>query len=143
MDLKKTVQILLLCAVGAVFYYSWLPSPDFSNESYLPTWLVRWSNYYYNLRTALPFLVIGFLVESYTYQGAIVEKEKNVILLYLRNLGFSAIIVCLAEGGQFLIQGRSPDLKDVFFGVLGSIIGALGYHIINELMCNKKIRNAK
>ncbi|TDD94691.1 hypothetical protein [Flavobacterium cellulosilyticum] len=143
MVIKKTIQILLFCVVGAVFYYSWLPDPSLSSESYIPKWLLNWSNYYYNLRTAIPFVAFGFLLEEYSDFNTRNRSIKNTIIIYLRNLAISATIVCIAEGGQFLIKNRNPDLMDVFFGILGSIVGGLGYHLINVLIYFKKIRNAK
>jgi hypothetical protein len=54
---------MLFFLILSVFYFSWLPSPDLGKESYLPLWLSVWGNYYYNLRTAVPFVGIGFLME--------------------------------------------------------------------------------
>ena len=103
-------------------------------ESYLPMWLLNWSNKYYNLRTAIPFLALGFLLEIYTeYNGFNNNKKLN----FKQNIVFAAIIVCVAEGGQFIIQRRNPDLMDVFYGIAGSIIGAVSYNLL------KKLRNAK
>ncbi|MFD2942074.1 hypothetical protein [Flavobacterium notoginsengisoli] len=133
----KIVLVLLFFVIGAVFYFSWLSDPGLSSEMYLPRWLLNWSNHYYNLRTAVPFLAVGFLLEIYTEQNNINEVNNNKNLNFIQNIIIAAIIVCVAEGGQFLIQRRSPDLMDIFYGILGSLIGALGYNLL------KKIKNAK
>jgi glycopeptide antibiotics resistance protein len=136
---KKVVLFLLLFVIGTVFYFSWLPDHNLESETYLPKWLLNWSNYYYNLRTAVPFVAVGFLLEAYTQYKSSNDKNSN----FMQNLGIATIIVCLAEGGQFLIQKRSPDLMDVFFGILGSFTGGLGYYLVNAVMNFKRSRNAK
>jgi glycopeptide antibiotics resistance protein len=139
--LKKIVQLLLLFFIGTVFYFSWLPSPDFRTESYLPLWLSEWSNYYYNLRTAIPFVAIGFLLEVVTHKKNLIENSKSRVGLFIQNMSISTTIVCIAEGGQFLIHNRSPDFMDVLFGILGSAIGSLGYYTIQTLLNFKSIPN--
>ncbi|PBJ08978.1 VanZ family protein [Flavobacterium sp. ACN6] len=133
----KIVLLLLFLVIVAVFYFSWLSDPGFAGETYLPRWLLNWSNQYYNLRTAVPFLALGFLLEVYTEHSSLDELNNNKKLNFIQNIVFAAIIVCIAEGGQFVIQRRSPDLADVFYGITGSIAGALGYNLL------KKLKNAK
>lgn len=140
---KKIVLFLLLFVIGAVFYFSWLPDHNMESETYLPKWLLNWSNYYYNLRTAVPFVAVGFLLEAYTQHissnGMNQDKSSN----FMQNMGIAVIIVCMAEAGQFLIQKRSPDLMDVFFGLLGSFVGGLCYYLVDTLMDFKRLKNAK
>lgn len=133
----KIVLLLLFLVIGAVFYFSWLSDPSLSSETYLPRWILNWSNHYYNLRTAVPFIGLGFLLEVYGDRSDLNEVISNKKLNFIQNIVFAAIIVCIAEGGQFLIQRRSPDFMDVFYGIVGSIIGALSYNVL------KKIKNAK
>jgi hypothetical protein len=132
---NKIVLSLLLLVIGVVFYFSWLPDPGFTNQTYLPNWLLRWSNHYYNLRTAVPFVALGFLLEAYTHHISFNEGKKD--LSFMQNMGIAAIIVCVAEGGQFLLQRRSPDIMDIFYGIMGSVIGALVYNLF------KRLKNAK
>jgi glycopeptide antibiotics resistance protein len=140
---KKRILFILLFVIAAVFYFSWLPDPSFKDETYLPRWLLNWSNHYYNLHTAIPFLAVGFLLEAYTQQRSSNEIDYNTNLNFIQNLGIATIIACIAEGGQFLIQNRNPDLKDVFYGILGSIIGGLGYYLVNILLSFNRLKNAK
>lgn len=132
----KIVLVLLLLVIVVVFYFSWLSDPGFASETYLPNWLLRWSNYYYNLRTAIPFLALGFLLEVYTDNNK-KKKKYNERLSFLQNMFIATIVVIIAEGGQFIIEKRSPDLMDVLYGIIGSLIGALSYNLL------KKLRNAK
>lgn len=129
---KKIVLYLLLLVIGIVFYFSWLSDPSFKNENYLPLWLLNWSNTYYNLRTAVPFLAVGFLLEAYTQHFGSNEENDIKNLNFIQNIGIATIIVCIAEAGQLLIQKRNPDLVDVFFGISGSFVGAVGYNLFKR-----------
>jgi glycopeptide antibiotics resistance protein len=99
----------------------------------LPKWLLNWSDHYYNLRTAIPFLAVGFLLEAYSQNKSSNELKYSKNLIFLKNLGITTIIVCIAEGGQFLIRKRNPDLMDVFYGILGSLIGAFVFNLLKKL----------
>lgn len=67
MILKKSLKILvpLLCLflVAEIFYLSWMPEGHLGLETYLPVWLLDWSEIHFNLRTAIPFIALGFLFE--------------------------------------------------------------------------------
>lgn len=130
---NKIVPLLLLFVVGTIFYFSWLPDPSFKNETYIPNWLLNWSNQHYNLRTAIPFVALGFLLEASTQRKSSNEINHNKNLNFMQKFGIVAIIVCIAEGGQFLIQKRSQDLMDVIYGILGSLIGAFVYNLCKRL----------
>jgi glycopeptide antibiotics resistance protein len=137
--MKLFLFIALLACICAVFYFSWLPNPDLGTETYLPSWLRDWSNYYYNLRTAVPFVALGFLLEMASRIKDPVAALKKNPRIFIQNISISAVVVCIAEGGQFLIQNRSPDPMDVFFGTLGSGIGSLGYYVLQLLTKFKRI----
>ncbi len=134
---NKIVLLLLFIVIGIVFYFSWLSDPSFASETYIPKWILNWSNHYYNLRTAVPFLAVGFLLETYSQHKGLTEVNYNKNLNFIQNIVIAAIIVCIAEGGQFILKRRNPDLMDIIYGILGSLIGALSYNLF------KKIRNAK
>jgi glycopeptide antibiotics resistance protein len=136
--MKTILHLLVVACISAVFYFSWLPSPDMGTEGYLPSWLLDWSNYYYNLRTAVPFVAIGFLLEMTSRIKNPTAALKKKPRLFIKNISISAAVVCFAEGGQFLIQNRSPDFMDVLFGILGSGIGSLGYYVLQLLTKFKK-----
>jgi hypothetical protein len=89
----KIVKLLLSLFIGAVFYFSWLPSPDLRTESFLPLWLSEWSNYYYNLRTAIPFVAIGFLIEVVRHKKSQIENRKTRISLFIKNISIATTIV--------------------------------------------------
>lgn len=134
---NKIVIVLLLTAIAAVFYFSWLSDPSFSNESYLPRWILNWSNKYYNLRTAVPFVAVGFLLQVITDYKSSNSIKYNKNLKFIQNIGVVTLIVSIAEAGQLMIQRRNPDLMDVFYGVLGGIVGGLVYNLL------KRFKNAE
>ncbi|REH01907.1 VanZ family protein [Flavobacterium aquicola] len=136
---RKLILFPLFIVVGFVFYYSWLPDPSFKNESYLPKWLLDWSNDYYNLRTALPFIAFGYLLETYSQKKTLYKMDVNRNLIFIQNLGVAAIVAFIAECGQFLIKDRNPDLMDIYFGIIGSLIGALVHNLFNKI----RLKNAK
>jgi hypothetical protein len=67
------VVLLILIGVG-IFYFSWIPDSDLKSEGYLPLWVLNWSNYYFNLRTAVPFVVFGFLLDVYNSKKKYAQK---------------------------------------------------------------------
>jgi hypothetical protein len=136
--MKLILLVLVQACISVVFYFSWLTSPDLGTETYLPSWLHEWSNYYYNLRTAVLFVAIGFLLEMASRIKNPTASLKKNPRLFIQNSSISAAAVCIAEGGQFFIQNRSPDGMDVFFGIQGRGIGSLGYCIIELLTKFKK-----
>lgn len=126
---KKVVLLLLFVVVIAVFYYSWLSDPSLRSERYLPKWLLNWSNSYYNVRTAVPFVAFGFLLQAYSKSKRRFKVDVNENLIFIQNLGVAGVVAFLAEGGQFLLKNRSPDIMDIYFGIIGSLLGGL-IHLI-------------
>ena len=126
---RKSIFFAFFLCVLVIFYYSWLPYPKLASETYLPAWLLDWSNLHFNLRTAFPFIGVGFLLEML---GATSGQKKNAkvkVLMSLYPIVLAAIIVSIAEVGQYFIVNRHPDSMDILFGILGSVLGAFVYHI--------------
>lgn len=131
---RKCIVFAILCCVVSIFYYSWLPKGRLGKETYLPLWFLNWSNTYFNLRTAIPFTALGFLLETC---DSITDKSlsgKSTLPFWAINIGIGSVIVCLAEGGQFFILDRHPDLRDVAFGILGSICGSILYYFTKKII---------
>jgi glycopeptide antibiotics resistance protein len=126
--------VLLLIIILAILYFSWIPDSHLISESYLPLWLRGWSNEYFNLRTAVPFVAFGFLLGSCNLKKSTFKKRKFKFSVWCRHSIAALVVVCLAEVGQFFVLNRHPDLMDVLFGILGSQFGFLLYHIFaNQL----------
>lgn len=114
--------VLFLICTAAIFYYSWLPSSNLNTETYLPKFILEWTNEYLNLRTAVPFLLLGFLFET-RRESAADYKESNFLFAGKQTVIICTVIVCLAEAGQFFISDRHPDFMDIFFGISGGVCG--------------------
>jgi len=95
----------------------------------MPLYVRNWCNEYYNIRTAVPFFFIGFVLEfkSFNNNYSVTQKLKH----FFKNTLYSILLVIIAEIGQFFIVHRSPDLLDVFYGFLGSVLGAFVFHLFN------------
>ena len=133
MNSNKIARIFLfyitIILIGAIFYYSWLPNPSLNTEIYLPIWLRNWSNVYFNLRTAVPFVMLGFILE--VRSGLTTNATKNS---WKYNILFATIIVSIAEAGQFFTNKRQPDIRDVFYGIAGALTGRICYLIFIKLV---------
>ena len=116
--------IFLFLSIFCVFYFSWLPNPSFKNQSYLPLFIVKWSDEFVRLRTAVPFVLIGFCL-NYLLIKSQYARWKGLFI--------SLIIVSVAEIGQFFLPHRFPDFMDVVFAQLGSLLG------MKLLACYNKI----
>jgi hypothetical protein len=134
------LTLLILFIIG-IFYYSWLPNPSLASENYLPLWLRNWSNIYFNLRTAVPFVGLSFLLElwsSITPKKRVYKKWTSRIM----NITIAGIIVSIAEIGQFFIAKRHPDSMDLLFGLAGSIIGICLFDFTKFIYKIVSIKNA-
>ena len=107
--MQSLTKISIFVIAFSIFYFSWLPSGEFGDETHLPQWLLTWCNTYYNLRTAVPFVILAFLM-------TLKYKAMHVLII-------SLVLVTVAELGQYFIPKRFPDYRDVLYGLLGTISG--------------------
>ena len=125
LKIKLIVQYLTKISIFiiafSIFYFSWLPSGEFGDETHLPQWLLTWCNTYYNLRTAIPFVILAFLM-------TLKYKTMHVLIICL-------VLLTIAEVGQYFRPNRSPDYRDIFYGLLGTFFG-----IVSAFFCIKKRR---
>lgn len=115
--------VLFLICTALIFYFSWLPSSNLKTETYLPQIIIDWTSEYLNLRTAVPFLVLGYLCEVRQE----VRDYKAIKYFFVRpqTIIICTVVVCLAEAGQFFISDRHPDFMDIFFGIAGGTCGGI------------------
>lgn len=109
-----------------VFYLSWLPNPDFKAHWYFPSWLTQWTNKHGQLRTAVPFILLGFIIEFFLTSRTQVQQR---LLIWLGLL----LIVTLAEVGQLFLPNRHFDWMDIFYGGAGAALGMIGSNQLAKL----------
>jgi VanZ family protein len=131
---KRNFIILFFFLITlSIFYFSWIPDSHFKSETYLPLWLRNWSNSYYNLRTAIPFIAFGFFLAA-SFSSKPQSKKKNSILIWFWYSIIAFAVACLAEVGQFFILNRHPDIMDVCFAIVGSQLGFLIYFLFVKII---------
>lgn len=134
------LTFLFLFIIG-ILYYSWIPSPSLASENYLPLWLRKWSNIYFNLRTAVPFVGLGFLLEVWTFKAPKKQSRKKINSRVI-NIIIAVITVSVAETGQFFISSRHPDSMDLLFGIMGSVLGIFLFDFTKLLFKTSSTKNA-
>lgn len=115
----------------SVLYYSWLKEPSFSNQHYMPEWLVLWTDAYGRMRTAVPFFLLGF--------GGFLF-DKNRLKAFFLFTTYSFLLVVVAEIGQLFLPMRFPDWADVLLGTLGGVLGFWLHWLFDQL---KKVYEQK
>ncbi|WP_072865831.1 VanZ family protein [Arenibacter palladensis] len=112
--------LLFVLGVFIIFYLSWKSNPNVGELSFVPDWLADWTDKERNSRrrTAVPFIGLGILLGAYlSYKKRISLGSWFFVWIVL------GIIVSVAEMGQYFLPSRSPDMKDVIWGVVGSSVG--------------------
>ncbi|MDE3741479.1 hypothetical protein [Maribacter polysaccharolyticus] len=112
--------VLFFIGVFLVFFLSWKTDPNLKGTPLIPEWLSDWTDNVHNdrRRTGVPFIGLGLLAGMYL----IYIKRTKVFYwgLVWFVLGF---VVVIAEAVQYFLPSRSMDLKDIFWGGVGSTIG--------------------
>jgi len=73
---------------------------------------MNWSNHYYNLGTAIPFVAMGFLLETYSeHRNSNRADQEWKFKFHYKTLGITLIV---AEGGAIAIQEKSSGFDGVF-----------------------------
>ena len=101
----------------SVLVLSWLPNPDIGNVLPVPGVLRQWVNANGNLRTAVPLLLLGGLVEGLL--PAAQSSWHNRLWAWVALL----VLVVLAEIGQLWLPKRHFDWGDIGYGVVGAAVG--------------------
>lgn len=113
----------ILVGLG-VLLLSWLPNPDVGNVLPVPAVIRQWVNANSNLRTAVPFVLLGMLGEG------LLPRHRSNLMARLKMGGVLLLLVVIAELGQLWLPKRHFDWGDIGYGALGIILGmvvAIGF----------------
>jgi len=121
--MKKSILIaaIIIGCIG-VLYFSWLPDPNIGSKSYFPPAVGVWVNENWNLRTAVPFVLIAAIAELGLIKGNASGLKRLMV-----GAGLFLLLI-LAEVGQLFIANRHFDWGDILWGMIGTISGlTIGY----------------
>jgi VanZ family protein len=123
--LRSLLVILFTLVIGIILYFSWIPDNNLAHTGLLPAWLARWTNRHGNLRTAVPYFLLGFLYEM------LMHGKLNTWTKRLAVWAILSILVIITEIVQLYIPGRYPSFADIFWGSTGTIGGMLAGGFLN------------
>ncbi|WP_109676924.1 hypothetical protein [Dyadobacter jejuensis] len=116
-----------------VLIFSWLPNPDIGLLPIFPHWLGEWTNKNKNLRTAVPFVFLGFIGPFLPlFSNKSIWTRAMLVLVSL------LFLVSMAEVGQLLLPRRHFDWGDIGWGMAGTLLGMLPALAIQQLVLKKK-----
>ena len=116
----RFIFLLSICLIiFIIFYLSWLPDPHIGKVWFIPNFLRKWvdANENENLRTAIPFILLGII--SSIYLTILKAGLKLWITIFITSL----LIVIIAETGQLFLPNRVFDLRDMGWGCVGTVLG--------------------
>lgn len=120
--------IVILCLI--IIYLSWISSPRFAWNAYVPDWIAHWADKQENdnFRTAIPFIGLGFV------SGFLMILSKVSQGWWFRCWLIHSLLIIIVEMGQLLRPLRSFDVMDIFWGMLGSGLSLFIMYKINEIL---------
>jgi VanZ family protein len=104
----------------------------------MPSRLAIWTNEYGNLRTAVPFIFLGFSLNAmFNYKNSteIILSKAMIFKLFIKITFICSLLVFIVELGQFFLPKRSPDIEDILWGIVGTQIGFALYLSLIKFQC--------
>ena len=107
--LAAALMVLILAA-------SWASDSRMTQLGWVPRWVAELADRDPNIRTAIPFIPLAFLlVHGFACRGI-----KRPLML---SLVLCLVCVGVAELGQAFLPGRTGDVRDVLWGGAGGVTG--------------------
>jgi len=106
---------LLIFLILAV---SWVPDSRMTELHWLPRWVAALADRDPNIRTAVPFIPVAFLLLlGFSWRGV-----KSPVLW---SVGVCGVCVLLSESGQLFLPSRTADVRDLLWGMSGACVGVV------------------
>ena len=125
----RIVYLILLLVLAIVFYLSWIPDPNLKHVSFIPSWLSTWadSDGFGNVRTAIPFIILGLCAGLLPVVGA-----KELVVRWLIAWAVLIGVAVIAELGQLFLPNRQFGWADISWGAVGALLGLSVAAIVKE-----------
>lgn len=136
-SILKPNTILIICfflVIVGVLYFSWIWSPRFSLNSFVPHWLAAWADDHANdnKRTAVPLAILGFISAAFLLLNKVIKLK-----VWCATWMGLTLVVLFAELGQLLLPLRSFDWLDVYWGGLGSGLPLILTYSLKQVINSK------
>jgi glycopeptide antibiotics resistance protein len=95
---------------------SWAPESQMTKLSWIPGWIANLADREPNIRTAIPFIPLAFLL----FRGLSARRVKRPLIGALMTC---TLLLFLAELGQNFLPHRTADVKDLMWGGVGIGLG--------------------
>ncbi len=99
-----------------IFIASWAPDSRMAAQPWVPGWLAKWADRSPNIRTAVPFIPLAFLL-TWGF------KWRGIKYPALGSLLMCGACLGLAELGQLFLPARTADVADLWWGAAGIAAG--------------------
>lgn len=117
---RRGMVLLILSAVLVVLVTaaSWAPDSRMTELRWLPEWIARLADRDPNIRTAVPFVPLAFLLMRGFARCGLKWPVAGTLLVCGACLG-------LSELGQVFLPSRTADVADLLWGGVGILLGVV------------------
>ena len=116
----RAVACLVFAGVVVVLIFaaSWAPESQMTKLRWMPEWAARFADRDPNIRTAVPFIPLAFLLVL-GFQGSKLKWP------HVWAVTVGGLCLVLSELGQRFLPQRTADVKDLLWGGLGIVVGTV------------------
>lgn len=126
----KLINFFVLVYLLEIYFFAWLPNPELVIKALVKLFPYEWFTYYFSEVMIIPYFVLGLLLEVRSVLEAKKNDEQKSIMDSISNVFFIAVIINVAEAGQYFIENRFPDIFQVFQRIFEAFFGIVSMNII-------------